>query len=272
IMPNSLNTIGDKAFDGCVAIKSLSIPGSVTKIGESAFENCTGLTWVAIPDSVTYIGGYAFGFTHATGEAAHKKTGSFTVYGTSVTAKNFAAFFSFKLVDPRISTCKATLDKKSYVYNSKGVTPVVTVKSAEGAKLVKGTDYVVTYADNKKCGKATAAVKGIGKYKGTVKLTYIIKPGKTKISNAKSTKAKKVKVTWKKTAGGVSGYQVQISTDKKFKKAVTAYNVKKGKTVSKTISKLKSKKTYYVRVRAYKLADNKKNAGKWSAVKKVKCK
>ena len=70
----------------------------------------------------------------------------------------------------------------------------------------------------------------------------------------------------------MSGYQVQISTDKNFKKGVTTYNVKKAKTVSKTISKLKSKKTYYVRIRAYKLVNNKKYACKWTTAKKVKCK
>ncbi|MCR5815633.1 MAG: hypothetical protein K6F91_01980 [Ruminococcus sp.] len=66
----------------------------------------------------------------------------------------------------------------------------------------------------------------------------------------------------------MSGYQVQISTDKNFKKGVKTYGVKKAKTVSK----LKSKKTYYVRIRAYKLVNNKKYACKWTTAKKVKCK
>lgn len=61
------------------------------------------------------------------------------------------------------------------------------------------------------------------------------------------------------------------STSKKFKKAKTV-TVKSGKTVKKTISKLKSKKTYYVKVRAVKKVKGKSYIGKWSAVKKVKIK
>lgn len=86
-----------------------------------------------------------------------------------------------------------------------------------------------------------------------------------------SSKAKKIKVSWKKAAG-VTGYQVQYSTSKKFKKAATV-NVKKAKTVQATIKKgLKKGKKYYVRVRAYKTVSGKKITGKWSVAKTVKVK
>ena len=59
---------------------------------------------------------------------------------------------------------------------------------------------------------------------------------------------------------------MQYSTNKKFKKAKT----KTAKKTNLTIKKLKKKKTYYVRVRAYTLdASGKKVPGQWSAVKKV---
>lgn len=64
------------------------------------------------------------------------------------------------------------------------------------------------------------------------------------------------------------GYQIQYATNKKFKKA-------KKKTVKSTfvtLKKLKKKKTYFIRIRAYKIADGKKVYGKWSSVKKVKVK
>lgn len=95
------------------------------------------------------------------------------------------------------------------------------------------------------------------------------KPGQVKSLKLKAGK-KKVTVTYKKVSGATS-YRVTYSTSKKFKKAKTV-TVKSGKTVKKTISKLKSKKTYYVKVCAVKKVKGKSYTGKWSAVKKVKVK
>ena len=86
------------------------------------------------------------------------------------------------------------------------------------------------------------------------------------ISNFVDNKSKKISLKWKKISGA-KGYQIQYATNKKFKS-------KKTKTTTKlryTIKKLKKKKTYYVRVRAYK-SSKKKVYGKWSNVKKIKVK
>lgn len=99
--------------------------------------------------------------------------------------------------------------------------------------------------------------------------TPVKKPGQVKGLKLKAGK-KKVTVTYKKVSGATS-YKVTYSTSKKFKKAKTV-TVKSGKTVKKTISKLKSKKTYYVKVCAVKKVKGKSYTGKWSAVKKVKVK
>ena len=80
----------------------------------------------------------------------------------------------------------------------------------------------------------------------------------------------KVTVKWKKSAGGVSGYQVQISTDKNFKKNVKSKTVSSIKTTSKTIKSLKSKKTYYVRIRTFVNGSDGKVWSDWSKAKSVK--
>ena len=61
IIPNSVTSIGNRAFYGCSGLTSVSIPNSVTSIGESAFRSCSGLTSITIPNSVTSIGLAAFG-------------------------------------------------------------------------------------------------------------------------------------------------------------------------------------------------------------------
>ena len=55
-IPNSVTSIGERAFSICSGLTSVAIPNSVTSIGERAFQDCTGLTSVTIPNSVTSIG------------------------------------------------------------------------------------------------------------------------------------------------------------------------------------------------------------------------
>ena len=95
-------------------------------------------------------------------------------------------------------------------------------------------------------------------------------PKKTSIKKVKGAK-KAISVTWKKVSG-VKGYQVQVATDKKFKKNKKTVKIKKQKTTKVTIKKLKAKKKYYVRVRTYKIVNGKKVYSSWSKVKSVKTK
>lgn len=82
---------------------------------------------------------------------------------------------------------------------------------------------------------------------------------------------KKMTVTWK-TISDVTGYQIRYTTDKNFKKSIKTVTVK-GKSISKKdITKLKSKKTYYVQVRAYATKSGTTVYGKWSKTKNVKVK
>lgn len=108
--------------------------------------------------------------------------------------------------------------------------------------------------------------------------TSVIKQQETKdgvVNTPKSSKIKKIKkvkkslkVFWKKVKN-VSGYQIQYSTSSKFKKA-KKITVKKAKTTSRTIKKLKAKKKYYVRIRTYIIVNGKKKYSSWSKKKSQK--
>jgi uncharacterized protein YjdB len=104
-----------------------------------------------------------------------------------------------------------------------------------------------------------------------VKATCVVTvvPKKATLSKVKNIAKKKMKITWRKQ-NDISGYQIQYSTNSNLKKAKAkrVYSNYNGLAVGN----LKKKKTYYVRVRAYKNEDGGTIYGAWSNVKKVKIK
>ena len=80
---------------------------------------------------------------------------------------------------------------------------------------------------------------------------------------AKAKAGKKAKITWKPNRNA-SGYQIQYSTNKKFKKGTKTVTVKGSSKKAATLKKLKAGKTYYVRIRT--VSDVKNTAGKTTAV------
>jgi len=153
-------------------------------------------------------------------------------------------------VIPKASSIK--LKATSLTYNGKVRTPKVIVKDRTGKTLVKNTDYTVSYAKGRKyVGKYAVKITFKGKYSGTKTLYFTIKPKATSISSL-TAGSKKFTVKWKKQATQTTGYQVQVATNKKFKKNKKTVTIKKQKTTKTTVKKLKAKKKYYVRVRTYK--------------------
>lgn len=139
-----------------------------------------------------------------------------------------------------------TSNKKVATVNSKGK---VTVKGTGKATITVTAKATSTYS---KCVKKIT-VYGVPK-----------KPEMKKLTAGK----KKFTVQWKKDKKA-DGYQVQYSTDKKFKKNVKSVNVSK-KSTKATVKKLKKRKTYRVRVRSYKKINGKKYYSGWGKVKSVK--
>ena len=161
---------------------------------------------------------------------------------------------------------KATVSSISTkAFTGKTITQNVTVKVGNTV-LKNGTDYTVSYSNNKKVGKATVKITGKGKYGGVITKTFKINPAKQEIQKL-TAKSKAFFVDWAQK-GSATGYEVQYATNSKFTgaKKVTITN---NKTDKATVSKLSANKKYYVRVRSYTTVGGTKYYGAWSAVKNV---
>ena len=294
-MPNGLTAIEDGTFFNCEELQSVVIPSGVTRIGYYAFTNCDKLNdvfycnseaeWKAISvenyndelinAAVHY--NYVPCVNHS-GSAAVKenivaatydKAGSYdevvycSVCGEALSLKTVSIE---KLKKTSLSKAKVS-GIKNKTYTGKELTQSMTVKL--GSKtLKKGTDYKIAYKDNKNVGKVTVTITGINAYSGTITKTFKINPMATILSSLTS-ESKGFSIKWKKRAAQITGYQIQYSTDKNFKKNNKTLTVNNYKTTSKTISKLKGKTKYYVRIRTYKTVSGTKYYSSWSSAKTV---
>lgn len=163
----------------------------------------------------------------------------------------------------------AALKTASYTYNGKAKKPSVTVKDSSG-KAINNSNYTATYKNNVDVGKATVTIKLKGNYKGTLTETFTICPKGTSISGKVAAKSRGFTIKWKKQPKSTTGYQVQVSTDKKFaKRATVVKTVKRNATTKLTVNKLKPNKKYYVRIRTYKSVKGKEYCSGWSKAKSV---
>ncbi len=165
--------------------------------------------------------------------------------------------------NPAISvTCEKTMYKVAY-----GAKPFKINASSAGRMTFSSSRPKVAAVD-KDTGKVTIKNTGIATITvkaGAVsqKVTIRVNPKKQSVKAAKAEKGKKLTVKWTKDKMA-SGYQVQVSTDKKFKKNVKSKNLSKA---SYTFKKLKKGSKYYVRVRSYKKSGHETLYGTWSKIK-----
>ena len=179
----------------------------------------------------------------------------------------------FVITPADVSELALKLSRKSFICNGKVKRPKVTVEGCTTADY----DIVWSSKSSKKIGRYYVTVSGKGNYSGTVKAEYTIVPPRTKLRKAAAGK-KSAKVTWKKLsrklAGQrITGYEIQYSTSKKFKrssKVTKTVRVKGWKKTSKKIKKLKKGKKYYFRVRTYRTVNKKKYYSAWSKARKAR--
>lgn len=223
------------------------LPGSVNYVRIAAYASLNGKTYmgnyntsVKVETTVgainPRISAYANNFVTLTWDKQTAANG-YEVFKYDASSKKYVLYKN--ITNPNTNTCKVTGLAPNRKYDFK-------------VRAYQIDDSEKTYAP-------FGAV--VSQY------TSIAKP---KLNSAKSTSKKKIKASWSKV-GGASGYQVMWSTYKNFSKNYKTKSVK-AKSLSKTVTAAQSKKTYYVRVRAYKTISGKKVYSQWSNTKKVKTK
>ena len=280
-IPETLTSIDEFSFFNSASIESINIPNSVKNICQNSFNGCTSLKNVIIPNSITNISVGAFGNcqnvknVYFTGTQEEWKKINIEIDNDSLEKANI--YYGF---------VPCTENQHNYYGEWQIIEKPTCTKTGLKQRTCKLDGYLETvvisalghnFSNNAKAclnGCGAANPNYVAPVQHTTTPTILTKPE----ANLKSASIKKVKaakkailVTWKKV-GGVKGYQVQVATDKKFKKNKKTVNIKKQKTTKTTVKKLKAKKKYYVRIRTYKIVNGKKVYSSWSKVKSVKTK
>ena len=265
-LKDGLSGIGERAFAGCQKLMAIEIPESVTDIAEDAFADCgEELCIVCTKGSAAEAYAIAHSLRYETGQEEQKPgtvsppdTGNDSQGNPQKKEQKITAFDLAKIYGDGPFPIGAEADgggALSYVVKN----PAVASVDGSGAVTLKGcgvTEIVIAAAAR---GEYLAAEKTI---------TLTVAPGKLKGVSAKSTKAKSVTVKWKKDATA-SGYVIECGADRKFRKNVKTVTVKKNKTTSKKVTKLKGGRKYYVRACAYAQAGETKIRGAYAMVQKA---
>ncbi len=304
-LSKNIEKIGSSAFDGCTSLTDVYFGGSKSdwaaisiSSGNDPLTSATiHYTTIDISTCTVTLSSTSYTYngsakkpsvTVKNGSTILKSGTDYTVaYKNNTNAGTATVTVTGKGDYTGTVTKNFTINKASQTLSAKASSSsIVKGKTATITASGKGT---ITYSSNKKSvatvsskGKITA--KAIGTAKITVKaagnsnyksasktLTIKVIPKATTLSSAKSSSSKKLTVKWKKVSG-VTGYQIQYSTSKTFKSGNKTATVSGASKVSKTISKLKKGKTYYVRVRTYKKVSGTKYYSSWTSKKKVKVK
>ena len=168
------------------------------------------------------------------------------------------------------SPAKPKLGKTAFVYNGKAQKPAVKVTKVTG-KTIEAKYYKLTYSkDVTNVGKKWVKItfkSDCPYYSGSYLLYYTVIPKNTSaflVSGAK----KSVNARWMAQKTQTTGYEIQFSTAPTFK-YIHTIKVGSNKQTTTVIKNLKSKRTYYVRMRTYKAVGKVRYYSSWTHTRKV---
>ena len=202
--------------------------------------------------------------------------GTFTAIPNALTDENGKVTFSFDKAGIYLVSARAAKDGKPLVspvcivtVTPAHVIPESTPNQKPGKDTEKTTEeapaITITLTIKKDTETATTEAKTTEAAQPS-SAQKTVKKTTAKVASVTSAKKKQAAVQLKKVKKA-TGYQVQLSTSKKFtKKTTVTVNTKK---VKYTFKKLKSGKTYYVRSRAYRKENKTTVYGKYSRIAKI---
>lgn len=287
-LPSTLETIGAIAFGGCASVQSIVLPASLKEVYDRAFENTFALKFTYLGDDFSQVKGGSSIAQKVIGtkeyEQLNDPSGSADPDEKDTEPKDDNNPDVTELdpgtAEPGQDDTKPDETKPILVqgsmrlrlaydkttYTGKAKKPSVRVLGMNGLK-VEPQYYTVTYKNNRNVGTALVMVELNGAYTGKMQAEFDIVPAKTKVQKV-ATANKSMAVTVKKVKSQITGYEIQVSTDKKFKKQVKKITFSKKKALTRNIKGLKGNKKYYIRVRTYAKKQGKKYYSNWSTYKK----
>ncbi len=303
IIPDSVTSIGEDAFYNCLSLKNVYYHNGTSTLRSQIdiglyndnlidatwhyghlYTNCSDATCNLCGD--VRLAGHSYSAATCTAPKTCKVCKATTGAALGHSYKTTVTKATTKANGKKVTKCtrcgktssSLTINKigsiklstTSYSYSGSSKKPTVTIKDSKGNKI-STKYYTVKYTNNKNIGTATAKVTFKGDYSGTKSLTFKINPKKVSSLKLKSSKKKQLTVSWGKDSK-VSGYEIVYATNSKFTKGKKTVKITSYKTQKKTLQSLKSKKTYYVKVRAYKTVKGKKYYGAYTSAKKIKIK
>ena len=237
--------------------------------GYNIYRKKSGGSWVKID---TVSGGDTLSYTDTTAKAGVKYSYSVSGFNSKLTSTYSKTGLTIKrLTQPvptvanksssvKVSWKKVTGASGYYVYRkAASATKWTKVKTVTASNVLSYTDKNVkngtkyTYAVKAYSGDYTSAQSA------SKKIVRLTKPTIKSVTNLSG---KKLKITWGKNTKA-SGYQVQYSTKKSFSSKVTKTYSGSSNT-TKTISSLKKGKTYYYKIKAYKVVNGYSCSGYYS--------
>ena len=189
--------------------------------------------------------------------SAINASGKRTYYG----GKQYLYIPYQKVADKKISISSLKIKTRKWnVYDGSKQQPDVDIYNGT-YKLIKGTDYTLSYKNNVKVGTATVIVKGKGKYTGTKKASFRITPKIPKITSAVVVKDG-IKLQWDE-AENIDNYYIYRSNNggksysliKKLKAGTTSYTAEMPRSGESSVFKIRTGKTVNGKVYYSKYSD-----------------
>lgn len=281
-IPNTVCSIGSKAFRGRTGLKTVTIPSSVKSINASAFENCTGLTSVTAKKGLESIGFDAFRGCSALNSVSFQ-SGVKKIYKSAFVGCSNLKKFNIPngvatIEDDTFRDC-VRLESITIPASVKYVNPYAfshcnslkTIKINKNNKVYNSTDnlnaLIIKNNLTLGCSKTDLKLVPKGTKTNADAFKVVFEPKATILKGVNNSKASTMVVSWDKNEFA-TGYEVEYSVYNNFKNS-KKFTVTGSNSINKTITGLTKGKTYNVRVRSYRVVDSKKYYSSWSALKKV---